>query len=57
MVNSRGDDPLKHFNIVSVDLEGWTDTRNGDFSLLVPIHPPPPLGVVIIITSIFKDRR
>ena len=32
---------LKHFNIVSVDLEGWTDTRNGHFLVLVPVRPPP----------------
>ena len=31
---------LKHFDIVSVDLEGWTDTRNGHFLVLVPVHPP-----------------
>ena len=31
---------FKHFDIVSVVLEGWTDTRNGDFSVLVPVHPP-----------------
>ena len=31
---------LKHFDIVSVDLKGWTDTRNGHFLVLVPVHPP-----------------
>ena len=31
---------LKHFDIDSVDLEGWTDTRNGHFLVLVPVHPP-----------------
>ena len=36
---------LKHFDIVSVDLEGWTDTRNGDFSVLVPVHPSPLWGL------------